>query len=235
MAIKALKCPNCDANIQVDDDREFGFCSYCGAQVQTREVVEIRYTGEVQLNQGPSFQQCMENGEAYLKMADYYRAEQALYEAIRNYPGRPEGYDMLIRTITRDHQYFIAETKERVFKLADKMVAVADDREKEQYETIRRNIHAAYGFGMMQQQQDHNVKKLARTHKVIKENVVILVICLVLVLIGKVVLQNDMVALIAGIVGGCSLFILILNIVVKKSLLRKNSDLDRVMQEAMRG
>ena len=28
-----LKCPNCGADITLDDTREFGFCSYCGTKV----------------------------------------------------------------------------------------------------------------------------------------------------------------------------------------------------------
>lgn len=28
-----LKCPNCGADIALDDTREFGFCSYCGTKV----------------------------------------------------------------------------------------------------------------------------------------------------------------------------------------------------------
>lgn len=28
-----LKCPNCGADIALDDTRDFGFCSYCGTKV----------------------------------------------------------------------------------------------------------------------------------------------------------------------------------------------------------
>lgn len=43
MALKALKCPQCGANLELDDNREFGFCEYCGAKVQIREVIEVRH------------------------------------------------------------------------------------------------------------------------------------------------------------------------------------------------
>ncbi len=34
----SLKCPDCGADIQLDNDREFGFCMYCGTKVLiTRE------------------------------------------------------------------------------------------------------------------------------------------------------------------------------------------------------
>lgn len=35
----ACKCPNCGADIQVDETREFGFCTYCGTKVMQDKVV----------------------------------------------------------------------------------------------------------------------------------------------------------------------------------------------------
>lgn len=32
-----LKCPNCSADIELDDSREIGFCRYCG----TRVLIEL--------------------------------------------------------------------------------------------------------------------------------------------------------------------------------------------------
>ena len=34
MSIVNVKCPNCGASIQLDSDREEGFCSYCGSKVK---------------------------------------------------------------------------------------------------------------------------------------------------------------------------------------------------------
>ena len=31
--LNAIKCPNCNANIQVEEGRDKFFCSYCGAQI----------------------------------------------------------------------------------------------------------------------------------------------------------------------------------------------------------
>lgn len=31
--IIALKCPECNGDIQLDDNREFGFCQYCGTKI----------------------------------------------------------------------------------------------------------------------------------------------------------------------------------------------------------
>ena len=39
MSIVNVKCPNCGASIQLDSDREEGFCSYCGSKVKIQEVI----------------------------------------------------------------------------------------------------------------------------------------------------------------------------------------------------
>lgn len=46
MAVKSLKCPNCGANIELDDSMEFGFCSYCGSRIQVGERVNVHVTHE---------------------------------------------------------------------------------------------------------------------------------------------------------------------------------------------
>ena len=39
MSIVNVKCPNCGASIQLDSDREEGFCSYCGSKVKVQEAI----------------------------------------------------------------------------------------------------------------------------------------------------------------------------------------------------
>ena len=63
MAIKALMCPQCGANLSLDDSRDFGFCQYCGAKVMLHEVIEVRHTGTVRID--TSGQE-----ENYLKLAN---------------------------------------------------------------------------------------------------------------------------------------------------------------------
>ncbi len=43
MAFISLKCPSCGADIELDNSREFGFCSYCGTKlVREKKIVEHR-------------------------------------------------------------------------------------------------------------------------------------------------------------------------------------------------
>lgn len=141
MALKALKCPNCEANIQVDGDREYGFCSYCGAQVQIKEVVEVRTEEEFD---SARFMKLMEDSQAYLKMGDYFRAEEGFMEMIRLYPGKAVGYERLICTITRDYSLFLLENAERLQQLKKKMLLVAEADEKAHYEEICQRINRGF-------------------------------------------------------------------------------------------
>ncbi len=48
MAMVALRCPQCNAELEIDDEKEFGFCTHCGTKVMLHEVVE--HTGSVALD-----------------------------------------------------------------------------------------------------------------------------------------------------------------------------------------
>ncbi len=39
MALVALKCPHCGGDIQLDSDKEFGFCMHCGTKIMIQETV----------------------------------------------------------------------------------------------------------------------------------------------------------------------------------------------------
>ncbi len=39
MSLVALKCPHCGGDIQLDSDKEFGFCMHCGTKIMVQEAV----------------------------------------------------------------------------------------------------------------------------------------------------------------------------------------------------
>ena len=41
MGLIVLKCPSCGANVDISDDREFCFCSYCGTKIMNGERVNV--------------------------------------------------------------------------------------------------------------------------------------------------------------------------------------------------
>ena len=45
--MKQVKCPNCAATMEVQDDREFAFCSYCGTKIMLNETMALDRKDEV--------------------------------------------------------------------------------------------------------------------------------------------------------------------------------------------
>ena len=49
MGFVELKCPSCGASINLDSDKEFGFCSYCGAKIMQDKIV-VEHKGKVSID-----------------------------------------------------------------------------------------------------------------------------------------------------------------------------------------
>lgn len=50
MSIVSVKCPICEAKIQLDDERPEGFCSYCGSKVKIEKAQEAKILGTVKVD-----------------------------------------------------------------------------------------------------------------------------------------------------------------------------------------
>ena len=49
MTMKALRCTQCGAELELDNSKDFGFCCYCGTKIMLTEKKEIIHSGEVQM------------------------------------------------------------------------------------------------------------------------------------------------------------------------------------------
>ena len=77
MKIIALKCPNCNADIELNQDKEFGFCNYCGTKIMIADAVQ-KVSGTVNINR------TSEIGNILRRAKDYENREM-LDEAERYY------------------------------------------------------------------------------------------------------------------------------------------------------
>lgn len=75
MKLVALKCPNCNSDIELDKDREFGFCNYCGTKIVVADAVQ-KVT--VNINRASEINNI-------LKRAKDYEERQMLDEAEKYY------------------------------------------------------------------------------------------------------------------------------------------------------
>lgn len=138
--MKALMCPNCEAKIQADPGREYVFCTYCGDKILLRSLLDIQTEDEAQ--EKAMIQSKLENGDAFLQMNDYYRAELIYHELINDFPDCPSGYERMIRIYTRDYTVFRMENKERVFSCLEKAFEVAAKEQVAEYKQLKEKLEA---------------------------------------------------------------------------------------------
>ena len=50
MGIVSMNCPNCGAQVDMDDSREFGYCSICGSKVMVDRMI-VEHKGSVKIDQ----------------------------------------------------------------------------------------------------------------------------------------------------------------------------------------
>lgn len=79
--MKAMVCNQCGANIILDVNREFGFCSYCGAKIQINETVIHKHTGEVSLDGIATANSIVQKGFMDLAQGDYKKARETFEKA----------------------------------------------------------------------------------------------------------------------------------------------------------
>ena len=49
MTMKALRCTQCGAELELDNSKDFGFCYCCGTKIMLKEKKEVIHSGEVQM------------------------------------------------------------------------------------------------------------------------------------------------------------------------------------------
>lgn len=74
MAIMALKCPSCGANIDFDNSRDFGFCCYCGTKIIIEKKI-IEHRGSVGLDHSGEVNNLLLRGKEMLSLGRNADAE----------------------------------------------------------------------------------------------------------------------------------------------------------------
>lgn len=53
MKIISIKCPSCGANTNLDEERGFGYCSFCGTKIVSGEHVYVHHVNSEQKQETP--------------------------------------------------------------------------------------------------------------------------------------------------------------------------------------
>ncbi|MCR5522854.1 MAG: zinc ribbon domain-containing protein [Clostridia bacterium] len=75
MGFVAVKCPQCGADIQLDDSREFGFCNYCGTKVMQDKIV-VEHSGSVKVDNSEYVEKFLQNARRAKLKEDWEETEK---------------------------------------------------------------------------------------------------------------------------------------------------------------
>lgn len=74
MAIQIIKCPTCGGEVQMDDNREKGFCMYCGGAIQIKEEVakiKIEHSGKIEIDDSKKLKNSIELADRAFSIGKY--------------------------------------------------------------------------------------------------------------------------------------------------------------------
>lgn len=98
--LKDAKCPNCGANIQVNDKLENTICQYCGSQVVIEEAIEkykLEISGKVEVDGIKGRNSKLEQAKKHMKLEEYDTAKKIIKEIIAEDSLDVEAYIELIK------------------------------------------------------------------------------------------------------------------------------------------
>jgi len=98
MPFLPVKCPNCGGNIELDDQREKGFCMYCGSQIVYKEAVQkMELSGVVSVKGVADKEKILQNAEIFVKLNEYKKASAILLRVTDDYPEDYRGWWQLAK------------------------------------------------------------------------------------------------------------------------------------------
>lgn len=74
MGFIPMICPQCGAQVQLDESREFGFCSYCGTKIVQDKVV-VEHRGNVGVDHSAEIDNLLRRASEYMQRGDTDGAE----------------------------------------------------------------------------------------------------------------------------------------------------------------
>lgn len=144
MALVAMKCPACGADIELDNSREFGFCSFCGSKVMQEKIV-VEHQGNVKIDNSEYVEKFLQNARRAKEKEDWEETEKYYNLVEQNDPQNIEAifyssYGKAKSSLVDDDLY----KRQAVFNTLNKCVSILDDNynveESDENEKIIRQI-----------------------------------------------------------------------------------------------
>jgi len=74
MALQSFRCPNCNGQLQMDDNLEKGYCMYCGSTIHVQEEVakiKVEHSGKVEIDDSKKFANSMALADRAFEIGNY--------------------------------------------------------------------------------------------------------------------------------------------------------------------
>ena len=131
MGFIAVKCTNCGSNIEVDENKEKGFCPHCGTTfVAINRNSSFNSLKNIAKNSLDREQRSAENyilsGESFIKLDDYLSAKQMFLKASEAEPLNYKVWAALLWVESKITQGFSSEL---YLDYAEKLQKTASDKE----------------------------------------------------------------------------------------------------------
>lgn len=89
MGLVSAKCPNCGADIQVDESRTTGFCQYCGSSIEIQSAIQL-----VKIDKSEDFDNFIKLAEEAAKVSNFEEAQSYIKKALEINPRSSQAWKM---------------------------------------------------------------------------------------------------------------------------------------------
>lgn len=187
MGFIAVKCPNCGAEVNLDESREFGFCTYCGTKVVQEKIV-VEHRGQVSVDGVSTLNSILDRANIYLEQSDFEHAKDYYNKALDIQPRCSKAYWglLLCKEQVQNNNQLISKIRFGANHFLQKLESIpeyknalkyASPSERQEYLAIVQRLEA-------EREQERQVNEEAK-----KEMKVVGIICACLIFIVVLILK----------------------------------------------
>lgn len=81
-----MRCPQCGADLELDDTRDFGFCSCCGTKIMLNETIHVKHSGSVKMDNSEQAKNRLDLADRAFLSGNYVEAETYYTRVLEDLP-----------------------------------------------------------------------------------------------------------------------------------------------------
>ncbi len=174
MGFIKLNCPNCGAIIQLNADKEFGFCSYCGTKVVQDKIV-IEHRGQISVDGIRNTNPFLERAFLFLEDGDFVNAAVYLEKVLDINPRCARAYIGKLLCQLRYRRIELLNTCQKpldCFDLYNKAIRFATPNELKEYQGYNEKTKQNYKkeFNKKQSQIRYSINDVSNLNQYLETN-----------------------------------------------------------------